>query len=227
MNFQNETHDNQGDTEKSATNARSQNMWPVIAFACFALIMIGLLCFFGITRYVSIVDENAKREIENQTELLLAQNTAKNAMEEAQKASDEAEKAKAKAKKYAQRAKKAENNVVTDDEGGTSSANAGWGSYEGDTLWFIIYSSSNSKAAAERYVRNVVQPVYGDEGSPDIDKSSHYKGMSGGYWIVFSAYRSKSDAQYELNWAKSALKMKPYIKQATKLCDDYIGVCEQ
>ena len=89
--------------------------------------------------------------------------------------------------------------------------------------YVIVYASMKSKSAAVAK-RKLYQGWYGDAAPLlTVDRSSHYRGLKKGHWVVISGYRTKSAAKNDLSWARQH-RIPGSIKAVKKLCSDKLDV---
>jgi hypothetical protein len=113
--------------------------------------------------------------------------------------------------------------VEPKDGSGADTAEQSPASHQGESFYVVICESSASKAEAAKRL-NDLNGLLGDTGGGfSIDKSDHYEGMRPGWWVVFSAYENKSDADEDAKWFTRG-SFQPYVKHVKKLCTDAIDI---
>jgi len=100
-------------------------------------------------------------------------------------------------------------------------------SHKGETIYFII----GQTGTPEGFVQNKLDqagPLFGDMQSYFIvQKSDNFDGMAPGWFVAIEAYRTKAEAEENLDFAKRGFedgKNSPYIKKATVNTADPIPV---
>ena len=113
--------------------------------------------------------------------------------------------------------------VEPKDGSGADTSKPSPASHQGESFYAVICESSASKAEAQKRL-NDLNSLLGDTGGGFfIDKSDHYEGMRPGWWVVFSAYESKSDAAEDAKWFTRG-SFEPYVKSVKKRCTDPIDI---
>jgi hypothetical protein len=100
-------------------------------------------------------------------------------------------------------------------------------SHRGETLYFIIGASGKPEDFMQMKLDDA-QPLFGDMQSYFIvQKTDNFKGMTPGLFVVLEAYRTRADAQENLDFANRGFedgKSSAYIKSAVVKTDDPIPV---
>ena len=84
----------------------------------------------------------------------------------------------------------------------------------GETLFIAVKGQFRSKNDAEESRRIISEMPNGVE--EGIDFSTHYDGISRGYWLVFSAFDNKEKAKAWLDATPQIPKRKAFIKKVVK-----------
>ena len=113
--------------------------------------------------------------------------------------------------------------VESNGDPGADTSEQSPASHQGESFYVVICESTDSKTQAQKRLDDL-NALLGDTGGGFfIDKSDHYEGMRPGWWVVFSAYENKSDADADAKWFTRG-SFEPYVKHVKKLCADPIDI---
>lgn len=100
-------------------------------------------------------------------------------------------------------------------------------SHRGETLYFIVGAGGTPESFAQMKLDNAADAFDNIQFYFIVQKSDNFDGMDPGWFVVIDAYRTKDDAEKNLDNAMSGFadgKNTPYIKKATVKTDDPIPV---
>lgn len=101
--------------------------------------------------------------------------------------------------------------------------------HAGETIWALIVASERTRAAAEAQRQEAKDSLGEFETYFVVDESSHYAGMTPGWWVVFEPYREGSHARAQAADAKGWLASRgldSYAKRVTVRCRDRFPLAE-
>jgi hypothetical protein len=113
--------------------------------------------------------------------------------------------------------------AATSSAGDSGSGGFAGANQKGRSLYFVLYASESSKAAADAKYSKVVGMLEGPAQYVFVGRSNDFEGMAPGWWIVAMPCEEQNVAEGESAFAKRN-GLDGYVKQATVKTDSPISV---